>query len=63
MPLALSDEHRDLASVVRVLTERHDVLALAHGKLEADSDLDPGLWASQAKAGWFARVLKKLVGD
>ena len=62
MPLALSDEHRDLASVVRVLTERHDVLALAHGKLEADSDLDPGLWASQAKAGWFALHLPETYG-
>jgi alkylation response protein AidB-like acyl-CoA dehydrogenase len=53
MPLAISDDHRELAAVVRSFGERSNVLSAARRQLDADADALPAFWPELAGTGWL----------
>jgi len=53
MPLAITDEHHELAAVARSFAERHDLLAQARALLDApDEEIRP-FWKELAEIGWL----------
>ena len=53
MPIALTEEHQELARVARSFLEAHDARAEARAALEAPSDRLPGFWKEMAELGWL----------
>ncbi|MBW8827376.1 MAG: acyl-CoA dehydrogenase [Acidobacteria bacterium] len=53
MPLAITDEHRELATVARSFAERHDALGAARQLLDAPDEALPDLWKELAALGWL----------
>ncbi|TQM11233.1 acyl-CoA dehydrogenase [Pseudonocardia kunmingensis] len=52
MALALTDEHRELADVVRAFLTDHQARAVSRGFLDADETL-PEYWGAVAELGWL----------
>jgi alkylation response protein AidB-like acyl-CoA dehydrogenase len=62
MPLAITDEHRQLAAVARDLADRHDVRGQAHAWLDApDQPLDD-LWRALGEPGFHGLHLPEVYG-
>jgi alkylation response protein AidB-like acyl-CoA dehydrogenase len=53
MPIAITDEHQELASTVRGLLFAHDALGANRALLEAEVEPRPSFWPEMAKLGWL----------
>src|SRR5262245_52770324 len=62
MPLAISDEHLELASVTRSFAERHDVPRQARALLDAPSEETTPAWKELAELGWLGLHLPESAG-
>ena len=62
MPIAISDDHRALASTVSDFLAKHQVLAAGRALLEADEEARPPWWAEAAALGWLGLHLPEEAG-
>jgi alkylation response protein AidB-like acyl-CoA dehydrogenase len=62
VPIALTDEHLDLAAVVRGFAERAGLLKQAREYLDRAEDRVPAFWGDLAAAGWLGLHLPEEVG-
>ncbi len=53
MPIAITDEHRELGASVRGVLADHGALAANRALLEADSEPRPSFWQVMAELGWL----------
>lgn len=53
MSIAITDDHRQLADVVRAFLERHQVRASARALLDAAREDKPEIWSELAELGWL----------
>jgi hypothetical protein len=53
MPIAIIDEHQELAASVRGVLGTHGALAANRALLEADSEPRPTFWSEMAALGWL----------
>jgi 3-oxochol-4-en-24-oyl-CoA dehydrogenase len=53
MPIALTDEHRDLAAVVRDFAQREELLRRAREYLDVREEKLPTFWGNLASTGWL----------
>ncbi len=53
MPIAITDEHRELGSTVRGVLVAHGALAANRALLEADDEPRPTFWKEMADLGWL----------
>ncbi|HEY2333071.1 MAG TPA: acyl-CoA dehydrogenase family protein, partial [Acidimicrobiales bacterium] len=53
MPIAISDDHRDLAGVARSFLEGVDARAAARATLDAADEALPPFWKELAELGWL----------
>ncbi len=53
MPIAIIEEHQDLAASVRGVLSAHGALAANRALLEADSEPRPSFWSEMAALGWL----------
>ncbi len=62
MGVAISDDHRELAKVVRSFLADHDARKVARGLLDADAENLPPYWANLAALGWLGLHLPEDLG-
>jgi len=62
MGLGITDEHRELASVVRSFLVDHDALAAAREALDAPGDAMPPFWKEIGALGWLGIHLPETAG-
>ena len=55
MPIALTDEHRELAEVAAGFLASRDARATSRALLDADSEPLPPFWDELDALGWLAR--------
>src|SRR5438067_1672832 len=53
MPIAISDDHRELAGVARAFLEGHDAGVAARALLDAPEETLPDFWKELADLGWL----------
>ncbi len=62
MPIAITDEHQELASTVRSVLTSHKTLQAARALLESDDEPRPSYWAEMAELGWLGIHLDEAFG-
>ena len=62
MPIALKDEHQELASTVRSVLTGHDALGANRALLEATDEPRPSFWGEMAQLGWLGVHLPEAYG-
>jgi alkylation response protein AidB-like acyl-CoA dehydrogenase len=62
MPIAITDEHQELASSVRGVLTAHKALQAARALLEADEERRPSYWGEMAELGWLGIHLPEEYG-
>src|SRR3954447_21971286 len=62
MPLAITEEHRELAAVARSFVDRHAALWSARQLLDSEDEPLPDLWKELATLGWLGLHLPEEVG-
>ena len=62
MPIALSDEHRELAQVATGFLTSRDALGAARALLDADKEGLPGFWDELVSMGWLGLHLPEQYG-
>jgi alkylation response protein AidB-like acyl-CoA dehydrogenase len=62
MPIAISDEHRELASVARTFADRNQLLRQARALLDAPSEELGPIWKEVAELGWLGLHLPEAHG-
>jgi alkylation response protein AidB-like acyl-CoA dehydrogenase len=62
MPIAISDEHRELAAVARSFAERHSLLRQARALLDAPGEETGPLWKELAELGWLGLHVPEAYG-
>jgi 3-oxochol-4-en-24-oyl-CoA dehydrogenase len=62
VPIALTEEHQELAAVVRGFAEREGLLRSAREYLDTVEDKVPPFWEEMASAGWLGLHLPEAVG-
>ncbi len=62
MPLAITDEHRQLAAVARSFAERHRLLQQARTLLDAPDESVTPVWKELAEVGWLGLHLPAAYG-
>jgi 3-oxochol-4-en-24-oyl-CoA dehydrogenase len=62
MPIAITDEHQELASTVRAVLTSHKALQAARALLEADDEGLPTYWNEMAELGWLGVHLPEQFG-
>jgi len=62
MPIAITDEHQELASTVRGVLTAHKALQAARTLLESDEESRPSYWDEMANLGWLGIHLPEEYG-
>ena len=62
MPIAITDEHQELASTVRGVLTAHKALQAARTRLESDDEPRPSYWGEMADLGWLGVHLPEAYG-
>ncbi len=62
MPIAIIDEHQELAASVRGVLSAHDALAANRALLESDNEPRPSFWNEMAGLGWLGITLDERHG-
>jgi 3-oxochol-4-en-24-oyl-CoA dehydrogenase len=62
MPIAITDEHQELASTVRGVLTAHKALQAARTRLESDDEPRPSYWGEMARLGWLGIHLPEAYG-
>ena len=62
MPIAITDEHLEIAATVRDVLTAHDALAANRALLEADTEPRPSYWKEMAALGWLGIHLPEEYG-
>jgi alkylation response protein AidB-like acyl-CoA dehydrogenase len=62
MPIAITDEHQELASSVRGVLTSHKTLQAARALLESDDEPRPSYWSEMADLGWLGIHLPEAYG-
>jgi len=62
MPIAITDEHQELASTVRGVLTAHKALQAARALLESDGEPRPSYWSEMADLGWLGIHLPEAYG-
>ena len=62
MPIAITDEHQELASTVRGVLTAHKALQAARTLLESDDEPRPSYWGEMADLGWLGIHLPEAYG-
>jgi 3-oxochol-4-en-24-oyl-CoA dehydrogenase len=62
MPIAITDEHQELASTVRGVLTAHKTLQAARALLESDDEPRPSYWSEMADLGWLGIHLPEAYG-
>jgi alkylation response protein AidB-like acyl-CoA dehydrogenase len=62
MPIAITDEHQELASSVRGVLTSHKALQAARALLESDDEPRPSYWEDMAGLGWLGIHLPEEYG-
>ena len=62
MPIAITDEHQELASTVRGVLTAHKALQAARTRLESDDEPRPSYWGEMADLGWLGIHLPEAYG-
>jgi 3-oxochol-4-en-24-oyl-CoA dehydrogenase len=62
MPIAITDEHQELASTVRGVLTAHKTLQAARALLESDDEPRPSYWSEMADLGWLGIHLPETYG-
>src|SRR5580698_6145076 len=62
MPIAITDEHQELAATVRGVLTAHKALQAARALLEADEEPGPSYWGEMAELGWLGIHLPEAYG-
>jgi alkylation response protein AidB-like acyl-CoA dehydrogenase len=62
MPIAITDEHQELASTVRGVLTAHKALQAARALLESDEERRPSYWSEMAELGWLGIHLPEEYG-
>src|SRR5580658_9968029 len=62
MPIAITDDHQELAASVRGVLTSHKALQAARALLEADEEPRPSYWGEMAELGWLGIHLPEAHG-
>jgi alkylation response protein AidB-like acyl-CoA dehydrogenase len=62
MPIAITEEHQELAATVRGVLTAHKALQAARALLEADEERRPTYWGEMAELGWLGIHLPEEYG-
>ena len=62
MGIAIAEEHRELAAVVRSFVESHGVREAARAALDLSEEELPGFWSEMASLGWLGLHLPERYG-
>ena len=62
MPIAITDDHQELASTVRGVLTAHKALQAARALLESDDEPRPSYWGEMADLGWLGIHLPEEYG-
>jgi len=62
MPIAITDDHQELAASVRGVLTSHKALQAARALLESDEEPRPSYWEEMAKLGWLGIHLPEAHG-
>jgi 3-oxochol-4-en-24-oyl-CoA dehydrogenase len=62
MPIAITDEHQELASTVRGVLTAHKTLQAARALLESDDEPRPSYWSEMVDLGWLGIHLPEAYG-
>jgi alkylation response protein AidB-like acyl-CoA dehydrogenase len=62
MPIAITDDHQELASSVRGVLTAHKALQFARSLLESDDEPRPSYWGEMATLGWLGIHLPEEYG-
>jgi alkylation response protein AidB-like acyl-CoA dehydrogenase len=62
MPIAITDDHQELAASVRGVLTSHKTLAAARALLEAEEESRPSYWGEMAQRGWLGIHLPEEFG-
>src|ERR1700722_2295782 len=62
MPIAISDDHQELAATVRGVLTAHKALQAARALLEAEEEPRPSYWSDMADLGWLGIHLPEEYG-
>jgi len=62
MPIAITDDHQELASTVRGVLTAHKALQAARALLESDDESRPSYWGEMASLGWLGIHLPEEFG-
>jgi alkylation response protein AidB-like acyl-CoA dehydrogenase len=62
MPIAITDDHQELAATVRGVLTAHKALQAARALLESDEEPRPSYWSEMADLGWLGIHLPEEFG-
>ena len=62
MPIALTEEHRELSRVARAFLSDRDAIGASRSLLDADTDSLPPFWEEMCSIGWTGLHLPESVG-
>src|SRR5580693_6120004 len=62
MPIAITDDHQELAATVRGVLTAHKALQAARTLLESDDEPRPSYWGEMAELGWLGIHLPEKFG-
>ena len=62
MSIAISEEHQELARVVRTFLASHDARAESRAMLDEDSERMPSFWKEMAELGWMGLHIEESCG-
>jgi 3-oxochol-4-en-24-oyl-CoA dehydrogenase len=62
MPIAITDDHQELAATVRGVLTSHKALQAARALLESDEEPRPSYWSEMADLGWLGIHLPEEYG-
>jgi len=62
MPIAITDDHQELAATVRGVLTAHKALQAARALLESDEEPRPSYWSEMAELGWLGIHLPEEFG-
>jgi alkylation response protein AidB-like acyl-CoA dehydrogenase len=62
MPIAITDDHQELAATVRGVLTAHKALQAARALLESDEEPRPSYWSEMADLGWLGIHLPEEYG-
>src|SRR5580658_2273922 len=62
MPIAITDDHQELASTVRGVLTAHKALQAARALLESEDEPRPSYWGEMATLGWLGIHLPEEYG-